>query len=361
MGFLRKVGRKIKKGVKKLFSSKIGAFLGSIALSMIMGPVISRAFNGIKGALTGTGATAGQAVSTAQAGVTSAEAGVAAAEAAKQKVVEEGLKETITSSLTADAGTKLTTEQLIAGETSASLASKQVAGKALTEEGIKTAFTNSTAASRKAMEAAIQAKNPVDFTNVLTQGTTSGTIPLNISDTVTGSLNNLNNFIETGEMFTPEVTANVNLASAKRQLTEAQATLKTAETTPLFGDKKLGADIKENFTGVKEFAKDPFGKTKEHVGEDFIPDVARSLGQQYVMGALQGEPVDEGGYGRMPSVGSFEPAQSSYMATVQSQIPSLPSNINFQDMSNRYLSFGTLSPQFIRDTQAYLAATVPGR
>jgi len=362
MGFLRKVGRKIKKGVKKLFSSKIGAFIGSIALSMIMGPVISRAFNGIKGALTGTGATAGQAVSTAQAGVTSAEAGVAAAEAAKQKVVEEGLKETITSSLTADAGTKLTTEQLIAGETSASLASKQVAGKALTEEGIKTAFTSSTtastAASKKAMEAAIQSGNAVDFTNVLTQGTASGTIPLNISDTVTGSLNNLNNFIETGEMFTPEVTANVNLASAKRQLTEAQTTLKTAETTPLFGDKKLGADIKENFTGVKEFAKDPFGKTKEYVGEDFIPDVARSVGQQYVMGALQGEPVDEGGYGRIPSVGSFEP---SYMREVQSQIPNLPANINFQDMSNRYLSFGTLSPQFIRDTQAYLAATVPGR
>ena len=28
MGFLRKVARKIKKGVKKLFSSKIGAFIG---------------------------------------------------------------------------------------------------------------------------------------------------------------------------------------------------------------------------------------------------------------------------------------------------------------------------------------------
>jgi len=28
MGFLRKVAKKIKKGVKKLFSSKIGAFIG---------------------------------------------------------------------------------------------------------------------------------------------------------------------------------------------------------------------------------------------------------------------------------------------------------------------------------------------
>lgn len=53
MGFLRKIGRKIKKGVKKLFSSKIGSFIGSIALSMIMGPVVSKAFNGIKGVFTG--------------------------------------------------------------------------------------------------------------------------------------------------------------------------------------------------------------------------------------------------------------------------------------------------------------------
>ena len=329
MGFLRKVGRKIKKGVKKLFSSKIGAFIGSIALSMIMGPVISRAFNGIKGALTGTGATAGQAAAQATT--------QAATEAAKQA----------TTSLATDAGTKLTTEQIISGETLQSVASKEVAGKALTEEGLKTAFTNSTAASRKAMQSAIQAKNPVDFTNVLTQGTTSGTIPLNISDTVTGSLNNINNFIETGEMFTPEVSKAIEV---NKQMMEAPK---------LFGDKKLGADIKENFTGVKEFAKDPFGKTKEYVGEDFIPDVARSVGQQYVMGAMSPE-EEQGGLlkGQVIGVSAFEP---SYMREVQSQIPSLPANINFQDMSNRYLSFGTLSPQFIRDTQAYLAATVPGR
>jgi len=35
MGFLRKVGRKIKKGVKKLFGSKIGKILGGIGLSMM--------------------------------------------------------------------------------------------------------------------------------------------------------------------------------------------------------------------------------------------------------------------------------------------------------------------------------------
>jgi len=317
MGFLRKVGRKIKKGVKKLFSSKIGAFLGSIALSMIMGPVISRAFNGIKGALTGTGATAGQAAAQATT--------QAATEAAKQA----------TTSLATDAGTKLTTEQLVSGETLQSVASKEVAG-GFSKEALRDSFSN-----------AIKSKDPLKFTETLTQGTASGTIPLNISDTVTGSLNNINNYIETGEMFTPEVSKAIEV---NKQMMEAPK---------LFGDRKLGADIKEKFTGVKEFATDPFGKTKEYVGEDFIPDVARSVGQQYVMGAMSPE-EEQGGLlkGQVIGVSAFEP---SYMREVQSQIPSLPANINFQDMSNRYLSFGTLSPQFIRDTQAYLAATVPGR
>ena len=35
MGFLRKVGRKIKKGVKKLFGGKFGKILGGIGLSMM--------------------------------------------------------------------------------------------------------------------------------------------------------------------------------------------------------------------------------------------------------------------------------------------------------------------------------------
>ncbi len=36
MGFLRKLGRKVKKGVKKLFSTKLGSILGGIALSTII-------------------------------------------------------------------------------------------------------------------------------------------------------------------------------------------------------------------------------------------------------------------------------------------------------------------------------------
>ena len=309
MGFLRKVGRKIKKGIKKLFSSKIGGLLGGIALSMIMGPVISRAFNGIKGVFTGTSATAGQAAAQATT--------QAATEAAKQA----------TASLATDAGTKLTTEQIVSGETLQSVASKEVAG-GYSKEALTDAFSK-----------AIKSKDPLKFTETLTQGATSGTIPLNISDTVTGSLNNINNFIETGEMFTPEVSKAIEV---NKQMMEAPK---------LFGDKRLGADIKENFTGVKEFAKDPFGKTKEYVGDKFIPDVVKSVGQQYVMGALQGEP-EQPFYSRgVQQVGSMEGPQSAYMAEVRTQMPNLQAT-NFQQL-NQSLLYGTLSPQYLMGQAQY--------
>ncbi len=301
MGFLRKIGRKIKKGVKKLFSSKIGSFIGSIGLSMMMGPVISRAFNGIKGVFTGTGATAGQAAAQATT--------QAATEAAKQA----------TASLATDAGTKLTTEQILSGETLQSVASKEVAG-GYSKEALTDAFSN-----------AIKSKDPLKFTETLTQGTASGTIPLNISDSVTGSLNNINNYIETGDMFTPEVSKAIEV---NKQIMEAPK---------LFGDKKLGADIKENFKGVKEFTSDPFGKTKEYLGDSFVPDAVQSIAMSGIKSALTPEyeaPFQSKG---VQNVGSD--IQSSYMREVQTQVPNMRAT-NFNQL-NQSLFFGTLSPQYL--------------
>ena len=46
MGKLRKIGRKIKKGIKKLFSTKIGRFLGSIALMYLVPMAADKLFTG---------------------------------------------------------------------------------------------------------------------------------------------------------------------------------------------------------------------------------------------------------------------------------------------------------------------------
>lgn len=54
MGWLRKVGRKIKKGVKKLFSSPFGSILGSMAINFMfpgIGKTFNNLFEGAKGAL----------------------------------------------------------------------------------------------------------------------------------------------------------------------------------------------------------------------------------------------------------------------------------------------------------------------
>ena len=62
MGWLRKVGRKIKKGVKKLFSSPIGSILGSMAINFMF-PGIGQTFNKVfKGATEALGFGAKEAV-----------------------------------------------------------------------------------------------------------------------------------------------------------------------------------------------------------------------------------------------------------------------------------------------------------
>lgn len=273
MGFLRKIGRKIKKGVKKLFSSKIGAFLGSIALSMIMGPVISKAFNGIKGVFTGA----------VQKGTdTLVQEGV-------QKVVEEG-------------------------------ASKVV------EEGVK---------------------------DVATKGV--------IDNTVTGAMekvvadNTLSNdlLLQAQEGLKGSAAEGLKVAKEGSKLIGDMSKKELAQLAS--EDLTVGQNIRKGFRevglGAREFTSDPFGKTKEYVGEDFIPDVASSVGQQYVMGVLQGEPEQPFYSKGVQDVGSFEPAQSSYMAEIQNQIPNLQAT-NFQQL-NQSLLYGTLSPQYLMGQAQY--------
>jgi hypothetical protein len=68
MGFLRKVGKKIKKGIKKLFSSKLGSIVGMVGLYFAMG-AIAKGLTGTFGQAATTTAetaatTAGEAAAT---------------------------------------------------------------------------------------------------------------------------------------------------------------------------------------------------------------------------------------------------------------------------------------------------------
>lgn len=109
--------------------------------------------------------------------------------------------------------------------------------------------------------------------------------------------------------------------------------------------------IREIGLGAREFASDPLGKTKSYLGEGFVPDAVQSIGKEYVMGALQGEPEQPFYSKGVQDVGSFEPAQASYMAEVQTQMPNLQAT-NFQQL-NQSLLYGTLSPQYLMGQAQY--------
>ena len=132
-----------------------------------------------------------------------------------------------------------------------------------------------------------------------------------------------------------------------------QATPKLKLTDTPFSD--LGAVDKIKKVGVetKEFL---FPKDSTFVG-----DVTRSVGTNLALQAVQGEPVDEGGYGRVVSFDAFEPAQDAILRQVQSQIPNLQAT-NFNQL-NQSLYYGTLSPHFVAEQarEMGLVSQIPGR
>ena len=288
MGFLRKIGRKIKKGVKKLFSSKIGSFIGSIGLSMMMGPVISKAFNGIKGVFTGATQAGTQAATTAATTGTTAGAGATATSEAVKSVAVEGAKD-------------------------------------------------------------VAAKGVID--NTLT-----GAMEKVVTDnTLTNDL-----LLQAQEGLKSSVTEGMKVAKEGSKLIGDMSKKELAQLAS--EDLTIGQNIRKGFRemglGAKEFTADPFGKTKEYLGEGFVPDAVQSIAKSGIESALTPEyeaPFQSKG---VQNVGSD--IQSSYMKEVQTQVPNMRAT-NFNQL-NQSLFFGTLSPQYLAQQaqQMGLAARIPG-
>jgi len=128
--------------------------------------------------------------------------------------------------------------------------------------------------------------------------------------------------------------------SAKAGIEIAKTTSGTLTDIP-FSQLDLGQKIAKVGVETKDFLLPDVSS----VGE-FAADVTRSVGQQYVMGALEGEPEEQtAGFGVMPQVGSFEAPQASYVAEVRNQIPNFQAT-NFNQL-NQSLFYGTLSPQYL--------------
>ncbi len=142
-----------------------------------------------------------------------------------------------------------------------------------------------------------------------------------------------------GEQATKELTANVITPTA----TTSAPTL-TETISKNFIDKPIQAG--------KNFITSPIKTTKEFVkgididAGEFVGDVATSLVTSTALAAMQGEPVDEGGYGRVASMQSSIPSQDRLLSAVNMQMPQL--NIKSFDDMNKSLYYGVLSPQWLQ-------------
>ena len=296
MGFLRKVGRKIKKGVKKLFSSKIGALVGSIAIGMILGPAIGEAWKGIKGAVMGTGTTA------AATGTTAAATGTTAA---------------ATGTTAAATGATATTTTAEALASSINMPS--------------TLSTASSVPSGQINMAAIE------------KSITSG--PFNVSNTVTGSINN--------------VASSFNLPGFNTKAFET--TLANVQPSPdlAFDTSTLTSTVADSTTTVPK-TKQPFfgegGKLREYgqnVKKDFqegfsVGDIAEGVVTGYATTSLlSGDQADEGGYGRVATGSPDVQAQASYIQDISSSYNAAMGTTglpNFSTIAQQTL-YGNGSPQ----------------
>ncbi len=121
---------------------------------------------------------------------------------------------------------------------------------------------------------------------------------------------------------------------------------------------KVGVEVGKGFKtageSIGEKIKKPFtGNFK--MGET-VADITEAGLKQTILSELEGKPVDEGGYGIIPNVGSNIP---SYMKEVSPQVPNTET-INFEGL-NKSLFYGTLSRQFLAEQarEMGLAATIP--
>tara|TARA_R110002012_G_C11617122_1_gene608612 strand:- start:770 stop:1390 length:621 start_codon:yes stop_codon:yes gene_type:complete len=111
---------------------------------------------------------------------------------------------------------------------------------------------------------------------------------------------------------------------------------------------KAGVEVGKGFYTAGESIGETIAKpfTGDFSIGDTVADVAEAGIKQTALTAIQGEPEEQtAGFGRMPSVGSFEAPQASYVAEVRNQMPNLQAT-DFQQL-NQSLFYGTLSPQYL--------------
>ena len=336
MGFLRKVGRKVNKKLKKVFGQKIGSILGMVGLYFAMGAVAKGLSGWAKstfGTTSSTGAAAGTTASTTASSASAAASGVESIAAGTDALSQtlSGLKDGssfLNSGTAASSSANLTS----ALNTTVSAGSGTIGNL---EMMLQTAPTNADKFNVfvGAQESAIKA------------GTGTSTINTSITDAVTTAANDATLF----QQSTAEVSANLSkdLSISLQESTQAGLDItKTAQANATTFQKLAADPIGYTVEGIKNATTEGIDYIKSG---DFIPDTIQAGATGYVSNVLnpaEEAPFQSAGIASQPYQ---EQAQAAYMQSVGPQLASsgLGNVRTFQDLANQTL-YGTGTPNYLQ-------------
>lgn len=349
MGFLRKVGRKVKKKLNKVFGQKVGGILGMVGLYFAMGAVA-------KG-------LSGWAKSTFGAGKSTADA------AALTQKVSDTAQATLDAKSVADS-TAIATEAAKKG-LDATVATTGTRVETLIAESTTNAerFNNWVGGQESLLN---QGKLPVE-------------VSPNLTDTVLNSISNEEVYKQTtGEVFKyleqPALDVN-RIAESVKTAEQAAAPLDFKQLEGMFEGSRLTPTDGSSFAQaakdparyaslpadatfgekVGRFAGDPIGMSTEFVRSkavkagdylkgNFVPDLAQGA----LAGAIDRSLMEDEevmGFGRpAQSQPMMTAAQGNHLAAVQAQpgYANLTNMRSFTDLANQTL-YGTGSPSYLQN------------
>lgn len=289
MGFLRKVGRKVKKKLNKVFGQKLGNIIGMVGLYFAM-HYAAKGLNGLFGPKTPTtppNTEAGEVV----------------------KQTSDTLKVT---------GDKI---KGAANTKDASKIAFDGIEKAAADGTLNTATTTITDSVEQVSDLFTDGdifKSSADQMLVPTEGST----------------------IQQAA-FDPKKFAEFDKVPGTRGARFAEGVRNIGE-----GIKSIPSKTGEFIADLPQNIVEAPGKAFDYVtGDDFLPDVGKGAATSYLTAEILGEPEEQFSSAGVAGQPTMEAAQGAYLAEVKNQIPNLPAQ-NFQDLS-RTLFYGTLSPQFL--------------
>ena len=297
MGKLRKIGRKIKKGVKKLFSSKIGRIVGMVGLYFAMGAVAKGLSNFFGQAGAKTGATVTE-------------------EVVKEEVKKEAVKDAVTKEIS----------EVAAGKDALS---KKVSTL------IETSPTNVDAANQafKAIDSSAIAGNTMP-SPTLTEANTN-LIDSNILDQNVAEVNNnlvlKENMIGSDMLAENTIKPELNfMEGASKDVTNLT---EQVDLTPPIGELEGFDKVRQAGSNVRRGAREYF------VGDEstFIPDTISGVGtgliaQQF---APDEEPMGSGFISPQPVQVQAQAAYVQEVGPMMANVTGVPNFSNFTQMANQ--------------------------